>query len=147
MNLAIQQLEEMWRHVVPNATFKIAGTESNPQLVQIVPPNEPVVLVSFEVSMGERSGMVSLCLPYGVIEPVLGDLTKRDWFSYRRRRTRPKSRRSWSATSSMRAWEYRRFCLRTKITVKELLDLAVGDILTTETQAAAEASLCRQRSR
>jgi len=141
MNLAIEQLQEMWRHVVATAAFKVAATESNPQLVQIVPPNEPVVLVTFEVSMGETSGMLSLCLPYGVIEPVLADMTKRDWFSYRAKRATPElktlvERGLKRATVSVAA-----FLASTTIKVRELLDLAPGDILKTDAREQDEISL------
>jgi len=141
LNLAIDQLEEMWRHVVPTAKFRIAGTESNPQLVQIVPPNEPVVLASFEVSMGEISGMVSLCLPYGVIEPVLGDMTKRDWFSYRQRKDAPELKSLVERSLKHAAVGVAAFLARTSISVKDLLCLSPGDVITTDIKTASEASL------
>jgi flagellar motor switch protein FliM len=34
----------------------VERVESNPQLVQIVPPNEVVVLISFELTMGDCAG-------------------------------------------------------------------------------------------
>jgi flagellar motor switch protein FliM len=141
MNIAIEQLQEMWRHVVPTAIFKIAATESNPQLVQIVPPNEPVVLVTFEVSMGETSGMLSLCLPYGVMEPVLADMTKRDWFSYRAKRATPELKDLVERGLKRATVNVAAFLGRTKISVKELLALTVGDIIKTNARVHDEASL------
>ena len=140
-NLAIEQLAEMWRHVAPTASFRIAETESNPQLVQIVPPNEPVVLVTFEVSMGEVSGMMSLCLPYGVIEPILADLTKRDWFSYRSKQATPQIKSLVERGVKRASLNVQAFLARTKITVKELMSLAPGDILKTDAKATDESSL------
>lgn len=35
------------------STFEITATESNPQLVQIVPPNEVVVVVGFELKVAD----------------------------------------------------------------------------------------------
>lgn len=141
MNLAIEQLQEMWRHVVPAASFKIAATESNPQLVQIVPPNEPVVLVNFEVSLGETSGMLSLCLPYGVIEPVLGDMTKRDWFSYRAKKATPELKTLVERGLKRVVVDVSAFLGRTTIRVKELLDLREGDVIKTNATTASEMSL------
>jgi len=141
MNLAIEQLQEMWRHVVATATFRIAATESNPQLVQIVPPNEPVVLVAFEVSMGEISGMLSLCLPYGVIEPVLADMTKRDWFSYRAKRATPELKTLVERGLKRVTLGVSAFLGRTTIKVRELLGLNVGDIIKTNVSTADEMSL------
>ncbi len=141
MNHAIEQLQEMWRHVLPAAEFSMAATESNPQLVQIVPPNEPVVLVTFEVSMGETSGMLSLCLPYGVIEPVLADMTKRDWFSYRQKKG-TKELKSLIERGIKRATvDIAAFLGGTTISVRELLDLSPGDIIKTTAHAGDEISL------
>jgi len=141
LGIAIEQLQEMWRHVVPTCLFKIAGTESNPQLVQIVPPNEPVVLVTFELSMGEVSGILSLCLPYGVIEPVLGDMTKRDWYSYRAKRSSPALKNLVERDLKRAMMDVAAFLVRTTITVKDLLELAPGDILKTDTRVADESAL------
>jgi len=65
--------------------FQLGEMESNPQLVQIVPPNEVVVVIGFEVRMGERTGTMKLCLPYNVIEPVIEDLNAQNWFVTGRR--------------------------------------------------------------
>ncbi len=35
--------------------LSVKRVESNPQLVQIVPPNEVVVLVSFEITLGDSA--------------------------------------------------------------------------------------------
>ena len=66
--------------------FELEETESNPQLVQIVPPNEVVVVISFELTMGGRAGTMSLCIPYNVIEPVVEKLSNQSWLNYRKRR-------------------------------------------------------------
>ena len=36
--------------------LSVERVESNPQLVQIVPPNEVIVLISFELTLGESAG-------------------------------------------------------------------------------------------
>ena len=53
--------------------------------MQIVPPNETVVVVGFELKMGNRAGTMSLCIPYNVIEPIMGVLAAQNWFSYQRK--------------------------------------------------------------
>ena len=141
MQIAIEQLEEMWRHVLPDVAFTIDRTESNPHLVQIVPPNEPVVLVSLEVSLGESSGMISLCLPYGSIEPVLVDMAKRDWFSYRSKRPAPEIKMLLQKGLKHAALAVSTYLAGTTITVRELMDLGPGDIIKTEARPEDESSL------
>ncbi|MCC7204000.1 MAG: flagellar motor switch protein FliM, partial [Phycisphaeraceae bacterium] len=75
---AMTTLGEAWASVAP-IQFKLIETESNPQLVQIVQPNEPVVVVGFEIKMGGRAGTMSLCIPYNVIEPVMDKLSTQTW--------------------------------------------------------------------
>src|SRR4051794_25115983 len=81
---AMQHLSEAWSNLTP-VTFSVSDFESNPQLVLIVPPNETVVVVGFELKMGNRAGTMSLCIPYNVIEPIMGVLAAQNWFSYQRK--------------------------------------------------------------
>src|SRR3954470_11438947 len=81
---ATLHLSEAWSNLTPS-TFSVADFESNPQLVQIVPPNETVVVVGFELKMGSRAGTMSLCIPYNTLEPMMGTLTAQNWFAYQKR--------------------------------------------------------------
>ena len=53
--------------------------------MQIVPPNEVVVVIGFEMKMGNRAGTMSLCIPYNVIEPMMSKLSQQNWFTYSRK--------------------------------------------------------------
>src|SRR5437868_871699 len=68
-NLFLEQLRHAWENVV-ELTLSVERVESNPQLVQIVPPNEVVVLVSFELTLGEIRGMMNFCIPFNSIERI-----------------------------------------------------------------------------
>ena len=81
---ATHHFSEAWSNLTP-VTFTVEDFESNPQLVQIVPPNETVVVIGFELKMGNRAGTMSLCIPYNVIEPIMGVLAAQNWFSYQRK--------------------------------------------------------------
>ena len=52
--------------------LSVDRVESNPQLVQIIPANEVIVLMSFELTVGEMRGMMNLCIPFNSIERVSG---------------------------------------------------------------------------
>lgn len=71
---------EAWSTVVP-ARFRRVGTETNPQFAQIVTPSDMVVLITFELRMGTQTGSLSLCVPYLVLEPVMGRFTAQSYFS------------------------------------------------------------------
>src|SRR5258708_7773718 len=56
--LFLQELKRAWEAVLPLKLY-VERVESNPQLVQIVPPNEVVVLISFELTLGDLRGMIN----------------------------------------------------------------------------------------
>ncbi len=68
--------------------------ETSPQFVQIVPGNDTVVLVLFEVRIGEFQGAMSLCIPYLLIKPILSKLNTQRWFVSDRQEDPPPSMES-----------------------------------------------------
>jgi len=81
---ALDNLTEVWSALV-EVKFRLNETESNPHLVQIVAPNEVVVVVGFELKMGARAGTISLCIPFNVIEPVMDRLATQSWLLYQQK--------------------------------------------------------------
>ncbi len=134
---ATQHLSEAWSNLTP-LTFSVHDFESNPQLVQIVPPNETVVVVGFELKMGNRAGTMSLCIPYNVIEPIVSKLAAQNWFSYQRKDPGDDHLRKLTTNVANSTIELRALLAQTTITVKELVNLKVGDIITTEKPAAQD---------
>ncbi len=127
---ATQHLSEAWSKLTP-VTFSVQDFESNPQLVQIVPPNETVVVVGFELKMGNRAGTMSLCIPYNVIEPIMGVLAAQNWFSYQKKGAHEDYLRKLKSSVSNAPVDVRAFLASTTIRVSELLSLQVGDVITT----------------
>jgi flagellar motor switch protein FliM len=124
-------LSEAWSNLTP-VTFKVEDFESNPQLVQIVPPNETVVVIGFELKMGNRAGTMSLCIPYNVIEPIMGILAAQNWFSYARKAGQQDHLRKLTSSLNTAPVEMRAFLAQTSISINDLLSLQPGDILTTD---------------
>ena len=128
---ATHHLSEAWSNLTP-VTYSVQDFESNPQLVQIVPPNETVVVVGFELKMGNRAGTMSLCIPYNVIEPIMGLLAAQNWFSYQRKGGQEDHLRKLKTNVSNAGVEARAFLAQTSMKLDELLSLQVGDVITTD---------------
>lgn len=79
VELALADLKVAWETVLP-LEFVVASMETSPQFVQIVPGNDTIVLVLFEIRMGEFQGAMSLCVPYLLIKPILNKLSAQRWF-------------------------------------------------------------------
>ncbi|HEX4796483.1 MAG TPA: flagellar motor switch protein FliM [Humisphaera sp.] len=134
---ATHHLSEAWSNLTP-VTFSVQDFESNPQLVQIVPPNETVVVVGFELKMGNRAGTMSLCIPYNVIEPIMGVLAAQNWFTYQKKVGHEDHHRKLKTTVSNAPVELRAFLATTSIRVSDLLSLQVGDVITTDKPCGRE---------
>ena len=59
--------------------------------MQIVPPNEVVVLISFEITLGDVRGMMNLCIPFNSIERISQQLTANSWVAYGKKPATPES--------------------------------------------------------
>lgn len=128
LNRALKNLTEAWHDLI-EVNFELAATESNPNLVQIVAPNEVVVVIGFEIKVGARAGTMSLCIPFNVIEPVIGKLGAQSWLAYSRSPASTAQQR-WVAKNIERAHVGVRVYLgEAGMSVKELVSLAPGDLI------------------
>lgn len=129
-------LSEAWESV-RTMEFRLGDMESNPQIVQMVPPNEVVVVIGFEIKMTNRAGTMSLCIPFNVIEPLMDDLSAQNWALAGRLR----SDHRWEQAIIERLADARMsvagVLAETSITMSELMGLAAGDVIMTEKPATA----------
>lgn len=129
--LFLDQLHHAWENVL-DLSLEVVRVESNPQLVQIVPPNEVVVLISFELALGDTRGMMNLCIPYNAIERISGKLSANSWVAYGRRMATPETIQQISKAVRSSLVELRVRLAQTSISTGDLIGLRVGDIITTE---------------
>jgi flagellar motor switch protein FliM len=134
-------LSEAWAGI-KSLDFKVATTESNPQLVQIVPPNEVVVVVGFELKMSNRAGTMNLCIPYNVIEPVMELLSSQSWFALAKNQKSKEVEAQITRTLNRAPLHVTGMLAETTITLRELLNLTVGDVILTEKAAAKPVVVC-----
>lgn len=143
---ALEALKEAWEGV-RELDLQLSDSESNPHLVQIVPPNEVVVVIGFELKMSSRAGTMNLCIPYNVIEPVMGALAAQNWFSTGRLRGSTEFVERISERLTRASLGITGLLAETTITLSDLLHLSVGDLLVTETPADRPAVLCIEGER
>jgi flagellar motor switch protein FliM len=130
-SLFLEELKRAWENVLP-LELSVVRVESNPQLVQIVPPNEVIVLVSFELALGEVRGMANLCIPYNAIEPIANKLSANSWASYGKRQVSPDATERIGRALRTSTVQLVVQLARTTITTQDLIGLRVGDIITTK---------------
>jgi flagellar motor switch protein FliM len=130
---ALNFIKDSWSNVV-TLSPKLEILESNPYFVQIVPTTEMIILVNLEAEIGEKSGRMNLALPYVMLESVLPKLSIQNWFATYRRTVSPdtplKVEKRLLKTSVTLAAELG----ATYITLKDFLNLDVGDVLQLQTR-------------
>lgn len=142
----LSALGEAWASI-KQLEFRIGATESNPQLVQIVPPNEVVVVIAFELKLGNRAGTMNLCIPYNVIEPLMEDLSSQNWFAVSKNQRSKETEANLVRNLTRAPLEVTGLLATTTITMQDLLGLSVGDIIVTETPATKPISVCVEKER
>lgn len=130
-DLAIRSLDNAWSSLC-QLGLSVAQVESNPQLVQIVPPNEVVVLISFEIALGEMRGIMNLCIPFNTIEPLIGKLSSDNWSSYSKKVADPRQVVNLETSVSQAKVQMVVHLAETTISAGDLMNLAVGDVIMTE---------------
>ena len=126
---ALEDLQGSWRPVFP-VQITYSRSEVNPQFVAIVPHSEVVVVVTFDVEMGRAPMSVTVCIPYSMIEPIRArlnagfqsDQNEVDTTWLNRFRTNLNSAKVEVAAELGRS----------EISVRDFLNLKMGDIVTLE---------------
>jgi flagellar motor switch protein FliM len=129
--LFLDELRHAWENVLA-LELSVQRVESNPQLVQIVPPNEVVVLIGFELTIGDVRGMMNLCIPFNSIERISSKLAANSWVSYGKVASSKESIEQISRQLDGSLVALSVTLAETSITTADLLGLRVGDIITTD---------------
>lgn len=120
--------EEAWSEVY-ELKPQLVSMETNPQFTQIVAPNEMIVLITIEVKIGEEVGMINICMPYLVLEPILDKLSTFFLFSSHTKVSSPEQVQAIRRKIEWAKVELVAFLGHSEILVRDLLDLAKGDVI------------------
>lgn len=135
VDLFLEQIIPAWENIVKLEPV-IEATESNPQLAQIVPPNEVAILIGFEVLLGKNRGMMNLCIPFNTIEKYNAKLSRNGWVGYGKTSPTEGTKRRIANSIDTAPVDVVVTLARSRIKTSDLLDLSIGDIITTEQDAS-----------
>jgi len=85
---SFDNLREAWSNVSEIDPI-LTELEVNPQFLQMISPNETVVVISFNTIIGETSGMINICIPHVVLEPIVPNLSVRYWMQTNKKEVSP----------------------------------------------------------
>ncbi len=129
-------MSDAWKNVV-DAEFRLDKIETNAQFAQIMSPNEPIAIVTLNVQIGESDGMVNVCIPHIVIEPISHQLTTKYWF---KSQVSEETKNEEKAKVLSEQLKYAKVNLRailgeTSITVDDFANLQEGDVIRLDRKA------------
>jgi flagellar motor switch protein FliM len=127
VRLFLQECRRVWQNVL-DLKLEVLQVESNPRLLRILPADEMVILINFELAIGRQRGAMRLCLTCRAIERI-GD------------KLLPENPAPINRPVSGSSAELRVTLAETQITTGDLADLRVGDIIATETAADSPATV------
>lgn len=75
----VTAFENAWQDIT-TIESQLDSLDTNPQLLQNMSPNEPVVLITFTVTIFKQNMFINLCVPYVFFEGIVDKLSFRNWF-------------------------------------------------------------------
>lgn len=133
---ALESLQEAWRAVI-DISPKLEALETNPQFMQVVSPNETIALISLSTKIGDTTGMLNLCIPHVVIEPIMPRLTIHQWFAQKKNR-QPEEIDTLKHRLGKAFLPVICELGSSAISVKEFMSLNIGDVISLDTLSGEE---------
>ncbi|MGE5654548.1 MAG: flagellar motor switch protein FliM [Bacillota bacterium] len=124
----LENFREVWKDVI-DVEPRIEAMEHNPLFAQIASPNETVALITLNARVGSGEGFINICLPYMVLEPIIGKLTSRYLVSYTGKTSQPHDVEMVKQQLTRAQVEISAQLGSTDIAVSDLLGLQVGDCI------------------
>ncbi|MFC4409208.1 flagellar motor switch protein FliM [Chungangia koreensis] len=125
---SFDNLREAWATIADIDPI-LTELEVNPQFLQMISPNETVVVISFNTVIGETSGMINICIPHVVLEPIVPNLSVRYWMQSNKKETTPEQ-----MDTIQKQLKYSELPIiaelgESEITIEDFLFLDVGDVI------------------
>lgn len=127
----LDYLAEPWGSIV-ELQPSLERIETNPQFTQLVSPSEIMIIISLETQMADVLGMINICIPFLVLEPVLDKLSVHYYYSASSPKTNAEDIAAIQYKLENTEILVKVLLGRTTIKVRDLLELSVGDVIPLE---------------
>lgn len=133
VHMVLADLEKAWKKIHP-VSIRYVKSEINPQFIHLVSSDELVIIISFGLEVEQFTGLITLCIPYSIIEPI------KDKFDSGNQIHHLKIDQSWvkKLFDRLKSAEVEVVVELAKrsIMVHDFLKLKVGDVLTLEKEVS-----------
>ena len=131
VKVVYRELESAWAHICPIAVEQVS-LETNPQFVQIVPPGETVIVISFQLKLLQSTGLMTLCYPYVALENLINKLSGQNWIDATKKKTDGKETAINRENLLSLTVPLRVELAQTEVRIRDFINMQVGDVVTTE---------------
>ncbi|MCM1307756.1 MAG: flagellar motor switch protein FliM [Butyrivibrio sp.] len=136
-NVCVNLLREPWQNVV-DIVPRLERIETNSQFAQIISPSEMIAIISINLKIGDVEGVLNICLPYAVLEPVMDKLNTKYWFSTMQDKDVNTYEDAITSLISKAQIPVKAVLGTSQISVNDFLNLNIGDIIKVDTKVDEE---------
>ncbi len=131
VNRLYGELRKSWEHLV-EIDIEQKSFETNPQFIQIVPPGETVVVISFQIKLFQSTGLLTICYPYVSLEPIVTRLSAQNWIDATKKKNLEEDRATNVNSLSKVEAQVAAVLLKSNLKLRDFLKLRLGDIVPSE---------------
>ncbi len=124
----LDSFQEAWSSIIELDPI-MEDIEVNPQFLQMVSPNETVVVISLSTTVAETSGMINICLPHVVLEEILPKLSIHYWMQEKKKQRQPGEIDKIEKKIRKAPLLIQAELGRSEISIQEFLHLGIGDVI------------------
>lgn len=128
----LNSLKDAWANIC-NFNPRIVTLETNPGFAQIISPNDRVASIVIEIKIAEIGGIMNLCLPHIVLEPILPKLSTQLLFTGVKKTASPESQEILKKRLEKAIIPLVVELGNTTVTLSEVLQLKIGDVIRLDT--------------
>lgn len=125
------ELRKSWEHLV-EINIDQKSFETNPQFIQIVPPGETVVVISFQIKLFQSTGLLTICYPYMSLEPIVTRLSAQNWIDATKKKNLEEDRSTNINSLKKVETQVAAVLLNSNIKLRDFLKLRLNDIVPSE---------------
>lgn len=125
---SFDNLREAWS-TIAEIDPTLVELEVNPQFLQMVSPNETVVVISLNTIIGETTGMINICIPHVVLEPIIHNLSVQYWMQSNTKEASPEQSQMLEKRIKQAELPVIAELGSTHITVEDFLYMSRGDVI------------------
>lgn len=125
-------MREPWESIL-TIRPRLDRVDTSAQFAQLINPNEMVAIVTMNLKIGDVEGLMNICIPHMVVEPIVQKLSTKIWFSAIEKEITEETKKALEQKIESMEVPLKAVLGSSYITVKDFLTLQPGDVIPLDT--------------